>query len=72
MDNLEKLGAGGKWLFFQEQIQKEMPEVDEEIRRNIAAVRMLVSLTSVTTGALERCEKKATSGDTSTEKLWLT
>ncbi|CAL1135268.1 unnamed protein product [Cladocopium goreaui] len=50
MDNLEKLGAASKWPEFQKRVRKEMPDVDEETQRNIAAVRMLMSLTCVKTG----------------------
>eukprot|EP00435_Cladocopium_sp_Y103_P057148 s193_g19.t1 len=69
MDNLEKLGAASKWPECQEQVRKEMPDVDEETQRNIAAVRMLVSLTCVKTG--EEALWMLTNSHRTYEDFWL-
>ena len=50
---LRALHPSGLW-----EICQEMPDVDEETRRNIAAVRTLVSLTCVKTGDLSPLKKQ--------------
>lgn len=52
---LRALHPSGLW-----EICQEMPDVDEETRRNIAAVRTLVSLTCVKTGDLSPLKNKTT------------
>ncbi|CAK9082540.1 Insulin-degrading enzyme [Durusdinium trenchii] len=69
MDNLQKLGAAGKWPEFQEKVRKEMPDVDEDTRRNISAIRMLVSLTRVKTG--EEALWMLTNSHRTFEDFWL-
>jgi len=69
MDNLEKLGAARKWPECQAKVRKEMPDVDEETRRNIAAVRTLVSLTCVKTG--EEALWMLTNSHRTYEDFWL-